>query len=78
MILTETPQLNIQVNYDAHYCQHFKNHESKYTLEIADWVTDKLSKTPKIKVDGKIYSPSNNPYEIKIPAGIGAHHIEIK
>jgi hypothetical protein len=72
------PGLNIQVNYDAHYCRHFKNHESTYTLEIADWVTDKLGKTPQIKVDGEVISSNQMPNEIKIPAGIGVHHIEIK
>ncbi len=77
MNLDKSPQVSFKIDYDPHYCQHFKNHSSTYTLELADWVTDEFDKNVQVKVDGKIITSDQPAFEIKIPAGIGVHHIEI-
>ncbi len=77
MKLGGSPQINIKINYDPHYCQHFKNHSSIYMLEIADWVSKEFGKKLQIEVDGKSFFSDQASFEITIPPGIDVHHVEI-
>jgi hypothetical protein len=72
------PQININVEYDQHYCQHFKKNETAYKLEFADWLIDEFGKKPVIEIDGKKMDQSQTVHEIVIPKGLGIHTIEIK
>ena len=77
MKLDKSPQVSFEIEYDPHYCQHFKGHSSMYMLELADWVSDEFDKDLHVKVDGEIISLDQSTLEIEIPAGIGVHTIEI-
>ncbi len=65
--------------YDDHYCRHFRDRQSSWKLELADWAKDKLA-GKSIMVDGKAAGKvgSANVQEVAIPAGTGRHRIEIR
>jgi len=77
MNLDKSPRVSFEIDYDPHYCQHFNKHSSRYTLELADWVSDEFGKNFQLEIDGKMISPDQSMFEIEIPAGIGKHTIEI-
>ncbi|MFW6100299.1 MAG: hypothetical protein ACOC90_02850 [Bacteroidota bacterium] len=73
--------INLQINYDDHYCSHFKNHQSRWTVEIADWLAEDLGNDVRIEIDGNVISRSQytgEPFEITIPEGVGEHHVIIE
>jgi len=70
-------KLNLNVDYDPHYCRYFDTQSSFWTLEIADWLEKESGKISAIKVDGKtIQQPSTG--MIPVPSGSGAHTIEVE
>jgi hypothetical protein len=72
--------LHLQLTYDPHYCQHFKDHPSEWLLSVSDWLAKDLG-GPTISVDGKTVTAKadlTKPLEIKIPAGLGTHSIVIE
>ncbi|HUU28277.1 MAG TPA: hypothetical protein VM123_10730 [archaeon] len=76
----ESPRgLEVDYNYDPHYCQFFRTSQSAWQLDLADWAREKLAgKT--ILVDGT--SPGKvapkGIQEIRIPAGTGRHTVAIR
>lgn len=77
----EKLELRLTVKYDDHYCQHFKDHSSKWTFELSDWLAKSMGKELKVKVDGKELPGKEipkEPFDISIPAGVGEHYIEIR
>ena len=81
--LTKVKELNIDLNvyYDEHYCQHFENHGSTWILEISDWMASEIGEDIIIKVDGEELQEIESykkPFNIIIPAGVGEHHIKIE
>ena len=73
----EETKLTITVDYDPHYCLHFNNHPSSWTLELSDWLEKKTGKISLIKIDGEDVQSSLSPSEIQIPSGTGKHKVEI-
>jgi len=73
----EEKRLTLNLNYDPHYCMHFKNHPSSWTFELSDWLEDKTGKVSVIKIDGKDIPSSTAPLKIAIPSGTGKHKLEI-
>ncbi len=71
---SEDKILSLVVNYDPHYCRYFENHVSNWNLEFADWLLDEMETPPKVNVDGRSVNHKN----IKVPAGLGKHVIEVK
>ncbi|MBA7634645.1 hypothetical protein ES703_42235 [subsurface metagenome] len=74
-------KLELTIQYDDHYCWHFKDHSSKWTFEISDWMEKNIGEELIVTVDG-IKLPelesSIEPFDIPIPAGIGEHCIKIE
>lgn len=72
-------KLNLQINYDSHYCRYFGEEASQWNLLVSDWLAKELGGA-KIIVDGKTAvkkADFSRQLQIKIPAGIGSHSIEI-
>jgi hypothetical protein len=73
-------RINLGIHYDDHYCSHFKNHQSRWTVEIADWLAEELGNRVTVEVDGAVISRSQNtgdPFEVTIPEGVGKHNVVI-
>ena len=51
--VVETDGLVLRLHYDPHYCRHFAQHPSQWTLELSDRYVAKLGKTASLAVDGK-------------------------
>ncbi|UCF43549.1 MAG: hypothetical protein JSV99_01070, partial [Planctomycetota bacterium] len=80
--LSTSPEkaLHLQLTYDPHYCQHFKDHPSEWNLTVSDWLAKDLGR-PTVNVDGKTAAAKadlSKPLKVKIPAGLGTHNIRIK
>ena len=73
----ENTKLTITIEYDPHYCQHFNNHESSWTLELSGWLEKKMGKISGIKIDGKDVPALPSSSRVMIPSGTGKHQIEI-
>ena len=54
--------LEISLGYGDHYCAHFRDHTSRWKLEVADWVLQKREATGTLTIDGRSR-------ELKIRAG---------
>ncbi len=74
-------KLELTVQYDDHYCWHFKDHSSEWTFEISDWMAKEIGEELIVTVNG-IKLPelksSIEPFDIPIPSGIGEHWIKIE
>lgn len=69
----------IEWNYDPHYCQHFRENNSTWKLDFADWArTDLTGKS--ILVDGRAAGRvgKEGVQVFTVPAGIGKHRLEIR
>ena len=66
-------ELVIEVNYDSHYCRYFEKNPTRWNMEFADWLTEKVGNQPAIKIDGKKADIN----KIHIPAGLGKHVVEV-
>jgi hypothetical protein len=76
--MTSAPDGKVTFNYDSHYCQHFRDNQSTWNLEIADWAQYEL-KGKSIIVDGKAAGKvSGRTQNVVIPAGLGIHTFEIR
>ena len=51
--VVETDGLGLRLHYDPHYCLHFAQHPSQWTLGLSDRYVAKLGKTASLAVDGK-------------------------
>ena len=70
----------LRVDYDPHYCRHFKDHTSEWNLLVSDWLAKELGRTT-ISVDDKTVIKNadfSGQLKIKIPSGVGTHNIQIK
>ncbi len=74
-----SPGGKVTFNFDPHYCQFFRDNESEWNLELADWARKEL-KGKSVYVDGKAAGGIDNSAvrTVKIPAGLGEHTFEIK
>ena len=70
-------QLTLILDYDPHYCMHFNNHPSSWTLELSDWLEKKTGKVSAIKIDGQNAPSYPSLSKMTIPSGTGKHKIEI-
>ena len=71
--------LTMLLDYDSHYCRHFSNHESTWTLELSDRYRNKLAENASIIIDGKASKIAlTRSQAITIPPGTGAHEVEIR
>jgi hypothetical protein len=71
--------LAVLLDYDSHYCRYFSDHESTWTLELADRYRDKLARNPSIIIDGKSSKIKlTRSQRMTIPPGVGAHKVEIR
>jgi len=66
-------KLQLDIDYDPHYCRHFSTHPTIWNLEFSDWMLEKIGKISSITVDGERFAIQNS--EIKIPAGSGIHQL---
>lgn len=66
-------KLTLKLGYDPHYCRYFKEHDSVWRLEIADWLEQSAGEYT-LKVDGKVQLKSGI---VEVPEGTGSHDIEI-
>ncbi len=71
--------LLLTIDYDPHYCLHFRDHPSSWNLELADWLIKEKGKAVSVKVDGKELPVKQQGHTITIPvpAGTGIHKIGI-
>ncbi|MEA1997281.1 MAG: hypothetical protein U9N45_06555 [Gemmatimonadota bacterium] len=71
------PELNI--SYDPHYCQFFRENESIFKLDIADWARGRLAGR-EIVVDGSVAGKvaAEGIQEVRVPAGIGTHKVTVR
>ena len=68
----------ITINYDDHYCRHFTENNSFWTLELADHFLKNLQENSSLVIDGNIVdTPLQQNLLLKIPPGIGMHKISI-
>ena len=79
--------LELIFDYDEHYCQHFNDYTSTWTLHLSDRLREKLAgkKTIDIVSDGKLIKHVIDPskyftetIKIEVPKGIGKHTITYK
>ena len=79
--------LELCFDYDDHYCQHFKNYTSTWTLHLSDRLKDEIATLGKIDllVDGKVIMRNADPakyltetIKIDVPKGTGKHIITYK
>lgn len=71
--------LAILFDYDSHYCRHFSNHKSTWTLELSDHYRKKLGKNVTMTIDGKSKDITlTRSQAINIPEGVGLHKVIIK
>ncbi|MBW7998252.1 MAG: hypothetical protein FVQ81_17115 [Candidatus Glassbacteria bacterium] len=73
------PGVRVTFHYDDHYCQFFRDNESVWTLELADWARKEL-KGKTVYADGKAAGSidESSSQIVIIPAGLGEHTFEIK
>ncbi|MCE5272366.1 hypothetical protein LLH00_13895 [bacterium] len=66
-------------NCDSHYCQYFKDNPAVWSLDIADWQRKSLAGKA-ILADGKEAGSvaQDGVQQVRIPAGLGEHRLEIK
>jgi hypothetical protein len=68
----------IEIYYDNHYCNHFKDSSSTWTLELSDSFRDKLGESGQIIVDNKMeMNVPQSTQKIDIPSGLGVHTIQL-
>ncbi len=74
-----SPGARVTFNFDPHYCQFFRDNDSEWTFELADWARRELE-GKSIFVDGKAAGGivNSGSQTVKIPAGLGEHTFEIK
>jgi hypothetical protein len=65
--------LQLNIDYDPHYCMHFATHPTVWNLEFSDWMQEKVEKISSVTVDGGKIVIQNS--KIKIPSGTGIHRI---
>ena len=70
--------LTLQVDYDSHYCKHFEKKNSFWTLELSDEFKKNLPETRALYVDNVRSQSSGQQVRVEVPAGLGAHTIEIR
>ncbi len=68
-------KLNIELEYDPHYCMDFGKRSTVWKLEFSDWLLKEMGNKYSIKVDGKNAQIKGG--EVKIPVGTGSHSIEV-
>jgi hypothetical protein len=67
----------IELYFDDHYCKHFENKSSFWTLELSERFIRLLGNNASISVDGRMGSTVPGTKQlIEIPAGLGNHVIE--
>jgi len=80
LVMDKVLQFTLSVHYDDHYCQHFKEHSSNWSFEMADWLVKDVGNELSIRVDGHTLPVSGiaeGAVSIPIPAGLGMHQIKI-
>jgi hypothetical protein len=72
--------LKINLDYDNHYCRHFADHSSTWTLELSESFLKRVrNKDASIIIDGVSKKHKfTSKQTIEIPAGTGRHSIIIK
>jgi hypothetical protein len=75
---TDKMQLTLTLDYDPHYCMHFNDHPSSWTLEMSDWLVKEMGKISGIKVDGKEIPTSSSLSIVAVPPGTEKHQIVIQ
>jgi hypothetical protein len=69
----------IEFQYDDHYCNYFEKKSSLWTLELSDFFVQTRGKDASIRIDGRKIKTVLGPRQVlEIPAGLGAHRIEIQ
>ncbi len=68
----------ITLIYDDHYCRHFIENNSFWTLELADHFLKNLQENSSLVIDGNaVDAPVQQKQVLRIPPGIGMHKIWI-
>jgi hypothetical protein len=76
--ITNFENYGIELFYDDHYCNYFKDKSSAWTLELSDAFRKELGERAVITLDGKRFMNTIQPKQmIEIPAGIGSHKIRL-
>jgi len=71
--------LVIRIRYDAHYCRHFADHGSQWTLELSDRFQKRLGPQADVVVDGRVNRSSLTPRQsLVLSPGAGVHTVEIR
>ena len=68
-------KIELRLAYDPHYCSDFRDKESSWKLQFADWLLKEMGDNIIVHVDTKKVSFAGD--KLSIPPGIGQHTIEI-
>jgi hypothetical protein len=73
--------LDLVFDYDPHYCRHFGERASSWTLHSADWLRATLGEAPReLETDGRGGVPIRleEIVELEVPAGTGRHELRLR
>ncbi len=68
-------KIELRLDYDPHYCSDFREKDSSWKLQFADWLLKETGDNIIVHVDTKKASFAGD--KLSIPPGIGQHTIEI-
>jgi len=69
----------VRFAYDPHYCRHFAENPSKWTLQLSDRYLKKLGAKASILIDGRAGRQSVAERQtITIPPGVGARSMHLR
>jgi len=76
--ITSSEKNGIEIYYNDHYCKHFEENPSSWTLEFSDDYIKNLDGNTFISINGKTVGINLKSKQVlEIPAGLGKHKIEI-
>ncbi|MHC4357047.1 MAG: hypothetical protein ACYS0H_30485 [Planctomycetota bacterium] len=71
--------LGVRLDYDPHYCRHFAENPSKWTLQLSDRYLKKLGANISVLLDGRTERrPISKRLTITIPPGLGARSVRLR
>jgi hypothetical protein len=73
--------LDVSFGYDPHYCRHFAERTSSWTLHTADWLRESLGRESwTVETDGVAADPIRveELATLEVPVGIGRHELRLR